>query len=245
MSSSPHKQIVNQHCHGCIAVPILHCLRQVLPVIHANPLALEQLKAIFSCNSGHFAVALRTLQALGVLDQEGALYKCGPHFAAWQSVLVGRLHEFVEIDVCDALRGGEYAPRFTGLLNWWLESRQSYVQSEIIHFLDGCVITPLMIGLLKTGFLPNPATGELAAADSHTAPFCSCSQFSEFCICVPDIFGASSAGAGADLGSPVALLPQPPSPHRKKRWANTTAWWIFASGEKSIDAANCHDSSNI
>ena len=38
---------------------------------------------------------------------------------------------------------------------------------------------------------------------------------------------------------------------KRERWANTAAWWIFVTpvglegvdGEKSIDAANCHESS--
>ena len=54
---------------------------------------------------------------------------------------------------------------------------------------------------------------------------------------------------------PILLGVMPPPPHRpvprpttmkqQKRWANTTAWWIFMNCEKSIDTADCQESINI
>ena len=32
---------------------------------------------------------------------------------------------------------------------------------------------------------------------------------------------------------------------KQKRWANTAACWIFVSGEKLIDAANCQERNNV
>ena len=32
---------------------------------------------------------------------------------------------------------------------------------------------------------------------------------------------------------------------KRKCWAKTVAWWIFESGEKSIETANRHESGNM
>ena len=31
----------------------------------------------------------------------------------------------------------------------------------------------------------------------------------------------------------------------QKRWADTAAWWSYVSGEKSMDATNCRESSTV
>ena len=41
------------------------------------------------------------------------------------------------------------------------------------------------------------------------------------------------------------LLLQPASMEKQKRWANTVAWCVCMSGDKSIDTADCQESSNI
>ena len=39
-------------------------------------------------------------------------------------------------------------------------------------------------------------------------------------------------------------VPQPATMENQTLWANTATWWIFVSGEKSIDAASCQESGN-
>ena len=41
------------------------------------------------------------------------------------------------------------------------------------------------------------------------------------------------------------LVPRPAGMEKQTQSANTVDWWIFVSGEKPIDAANCQESSNI
>ena len=39
------------------------------------------------------------------------------------------------------------------------------------------------------------------------------------------------------------LMPRPATREKQKQWANTAAWCIFVSAEKSIDAAHCLETS--
>ena len=40
------------------------------------------------------------------------------------------------------------------------------------------------------------------------------------------------------MTAPKAAVPRPATMEKEKLWANTATWWIFVSGEKSIDPAH-------
>ena len=171
--SPSRQQRINEHTHGCVAVQVLHCLQSVLLDLHGTPSCFDELQAQRRCNPGHFLVALQFLEGLGVLECRHGAWSCGPKHFQWQEIPYTKLAVFLHINIQGALQGTAPCTSLSDMVYWWSEGRDQFLESQILHFVDGAVVTPLIIGLLKTNLLsdsdPDPENMRVPDPTLHSA----------------------------------------------------------------------------
>ena len=137
--------------HGYVALPTLCASRAALQVLREGPRPLDELVGALRANSGHLAVALRTLRALGWAHVQGSAIVAGEHvLAAAEEPLLLQLCADVYADGEQKLTS--LAPWLRAAAGGWAELPADAALPPLLReLLSGAVLTPVLLELRARG----------------------------------------------------------------------------------------------
>lgn len=141
--------IINRYAHGVVVIPTIAACKAKgvfsLFETHSNTLSLDQIARMVNANTGHLAVAFRSLESMSWVTKshQGFYHLTGA--AQLHHYIPDNIAELLEFPMMDYIHGDS-----NHNLEIWIKKscdRWGCPSNEFADFLDGLLLVPLLIAL--------------------------------------------------------------------------------------------------